>query len=535
MKRYSHKKTRNSFHSKSKSKSTSKLPSSRNSKSSLIFPSSKLSKAKLKLIETIQRNWRIYYRKKIENKIIKIQSIYRGYNIRKIFNDIMILNKKLECFFFIVKMTMFRHGIKYDYLANKRIDYYSDHKKARQFLLLQRRIKYFLFMKKIKILDKMGIFDDIYIKTIEYRIKIKSKISEDKYYAKPIYKYHVPLTEICMIQRNYRMHLKFLKKLPRHNINKLSLNKCPLITKHVKIIKIKEEDIYKNVKMKPINTMKDFYNKIIYKCTPLLLIQRKYKKRFNNLKENYKLKKHSKIKKKVINKHHYIYHAKVINEIEKILILQKNIKYFLYRKHSIVNLIPKIKFPKCQIGKSYGFRELIKKYFYEEFVTRLIFIIRKFFILLYLNELIRNYKYMKISRIKKVSSHKNIEPKSNKIRNQTGLNDTNKAKQLKRKETFNLSPQRLKPVATKPRHSNLLIPSDTNSSKDKGSGKKKVTFKNEKKFIRKETKVLVPKGGNFGNDNESSKFSKSSKNESSSPLLRKSTFGGLRNISFNKK
>ena len=535
MKRFTHKKTRKSFNSKSKSKSTSKIPSSRNSKSSLIFSSSKLSTGKLKLIEAIQRNWRIYYRKKIENKIIKIETVYRGYNIRKIFNDIMILNKKLECFFFIVKMTMFRHGIKFDYLANKRIDYYSDHKKAKQFLILQRRIKYFLFMKRIKILDKLGIFDNIYIKTLEYRVKIKSKISEDKYYAKPIYKYHVPLTEICMIQRNYRMHLKFIKKIPRHNINKLSLNKCPLITKQAKITEIKEEDIYKNVKMKPINTMKDFYNKIIYRYTPLFLIQRKYKQRFENLKENYKLKKHSKIKKKIINKHHYIYHAIVKSEIEKVLILQKNIKYFLYRKHSIVNLIPKIKFQKCQIGKIYGYREYIIKSFYEEFVTRLIFIIRKFFLSLYLNELIRNYKYIKINRIKKVSSHTNIELKPNSLKNQTGLNATNKGKQFKRKETFNLSPQRLKPVVTKPRHSNLLIPNETNISKDKGSGKKKVSFKSEKKFVRKETKVLVPKGGNYGNENESPKYSKSSKSESSNFLQRKSTFGGVRNFAFNKK
>ena len=145
---------------------------------------------------------------------------------------------------------MFRHAINHDYLANKRIDYYSNHKKAKQFLLLQRRIRYFLFMKKIKILEKMGIFNDIYIKTVEYRTKIKSKISEDKYNAKPIYKYHVPLTEIIMIQNNYRMHLKYIKKLPRHCINKLSLNRCPLIFKQVKIKKINEEDIYKNVKMR---------------------------------------------------------------------------------------------------------------------------------------------------------------------------------------------------------------------------------------------------------------------------------------------
>ena len=263
----------------SKSKSTSKIPSKRNSVSSVKFAPTKLNIAKVKNIEIIQRNWRYYFKKNIEKKIIKIQSIYRGYNIRRIFNEIIILNKKLECFFFIIKITMFRHGIKYDYMANKRIDYYSDHKKSKNFLLLQRKIRYFLFMKKINILNQMGIFDNIYIKKIEYRKKIKSKKSKDKYLAKPTYKYHIPLTKIIKIQQNYKIHLKYIKKLPKHNINKISLNKCPLITKITKIKKIDKEDIYKNVKIKPINNGKDSYNKINYKYIPLLLIQRKYKLR----------------------------------------------------------------------------------------------------------------------------------------------------------------------------------------------------------------------------------------------------------------
>ena len=194
--------------SSSKSKSASKFPSQRNSRPNPKFAPTKLNTIKLKNIETIQRNWRYFFKKNIENKIIKIQSVYRGYNIRRIFNEIIILNKKLECFFFIIKITMFRHGIKYDYMANKRIDYYSDHKKAKNFLLLQSKIRYFLFMKKIKVLNQMGIFDNIYIKTIEYRKKIKSKKSEDKYFAKPTYKYHIPLSKIIKIQKNLRTHLK---------------------------------------------------------------------------------------------------------------------------------------------------------------------------------------------------------------------------------------------------------------------------------------------------------------------------------------
>ena len=60
----------------------------------------------------------------------------------------------------------------------------------------------------------------------------------------------------------------------------------------------------------------------------MLLIQRKYKKRFKYLKENYKLKKHSKIRRTVINKHHYIYHARVINEMQKVLTIKKILNIF---------------------------------------------------------------------------------------------------------------------------------------------------------------------------------------------------------------
>ena len=76
---------------------------------------------------------------------------------------------------------------------------------------MQRRIKYFLFIKKIKILEKLGIFENAYIKTLEYRTKIKSKNTVDRYLSKPIIKYHIPLTQLISIQKNYRLHLKYIK------------------------------------------------------------------------------------------------------------------------------------------------------------------------------------------------------------------------------------------------------------------------------------------------------------------------------------
>jgi len=289
-----------------KNKLSSKSLSKKRSNSLIYINNISTNSSKLKKLIIIQKSWRIYYNKKIKNKIIKIQSIFRGYLIREMFNEIYILNKKLECFFFIIKLTMFRHAMKFDYLANKRIEYYSNHKNTKYFLLLQRRIRYFLFMKKIKNLDKLGVFNNIYIKTNEYRTKIKSKLTQDKYLARPIIKFNRPLTKIKMIQKNYLIHLKIMKKINKQKINKLFLNKCPLITKEEKYIIEEKQNENKIILNKVMNIKKDFYTKVNYDYTPLILIQQRYKERFNYLKENYKLKKHSKLLKKVKNKHHYI-------------------------------------------------------------------------------------------------------------------------------------------------------------------------------------------------------------------------------------
>jgi hypothetical protein len=209
-------------------------------------------------------------------------------------------------------------------------------------------------MKKIKILDKLGIFNDVYIITKEYRTKIKSKMTLDKYLAKPILKFHRPLTKIKMIQKNYLIHAKIMKKINKQKINKIFLNKCPLITKEEKYNTEEiSEDNNKNILNKVINIKKDFYTKVNYNYTPLTLIQKRYKERFNYLKENYKLKKHSKLLKKVKNKHHYIYHSYVVSSIFEVLTIQKNIRYFLYRKHSMVNLVKKLHMKKCEIKKKY--------------------------------------------------------------------------------------------------------------------------------------------------------------------------------------
>jgi len=535
MKKYGRKTSKKSNSSKNKnyhsylsqSKSSSRAPSKKVSKTNLLFPSL-FNHAKIKLIIKIQRYWKNFFKKNIEKKIIKIQSVYRGFNIRKIFNDVLVLNKKLECFFFIIKVTMFRHAINFDYIANRRIDYYSDHKKSKQFLLLQRRIRYFLFMKKVNILSQLGLFNDIYIITFEYRTKIKSKATADKYFSKPIYKYHRPLSKIIKIQKNYRLHVKYIKKLPKHDIDKKSLNKCPLITKERREIKIDINEIYKNVKMRVANQNKDFHDKLYYNYKPLLLIQRKYKERYKYLKENYLLRKHKKYRKTVINKHHYIYHARVVNAMDKVLLIQKNIKYFLYRRHSMVNLIPKIVLPKCEMNKSYGFREEINKYFYEEFVRRLIIIIRKFFLSLYIRTMKSNSKFIKNSSNNSFLNSSILNSpraeKRNSYRDTSNLHFVPGIRNYSRKETFSLSPHKGKGSPMKIR-SNFA----NNDSKDKG--KKKVSFKND--FKRSESKKFTHK---IGSDLDSIGRLIKKKDQASSNFIRKKqNFGTIRGLLLSKK
>ena len=523
----------------SKNKLSSESLSKKQSKSLIYFNAINNNSSKLKKLITIQKNWRIYYNNKIKNKIIKIQSIFRGYLIREMFNEVYILNKKLECFFFIIKLTMFRHAMKFDYLSNKRIEYYSNHKNTKYFLLLQRRIRYFLFMKKIKKLDKLGVFNNIYITNNEYRSKIKSKMTQDKYLAGPIIKINRPLTKIKMIQKNYLMHLKMMKKINKQKINKLYLDKCPLITKEEKYIKEERQTDNKIILNKVINPKKDFYTKVNYDYTPLLLIQQRYKERFNYLKENYKLKKHSKLLKKVKNKHHYIYHAYVLNAMYEVLMIQKNIRYFLYRKHSKINLVKKINMKKCEIKKQYEVRGNLKKYFYEELVRRLMIIIRRTFISI-------NFKlFKKITKIKKVSTFK----KDYNYIDSTKIIDNNFGRKISEHSTIfeksqkykqQIKKQIRKETFTKTSKKNLpqmkqvnLINSNTDSKNYKERNiMKKVTFRTEMKSNNKN--IPSSEGKNNENINSLSQ-SKNMKNLIKNSNRHKTVFHGNNlNFQFNK-
>ena len=410
------------------------------------------------------------------------------------------------------------------------IEYFDDdNEKAKKFINLQKNVRYFLFIRKIKILNQLGILDGIYIKTAKCRPLIKSKNTPDKYMSAPINKYHIPLTKIIMIQYNYRMHLKYMKKFPSYKINKLSLNKCPLITKETPIKRIINEELYKNIKNKVINTEKSLCIKLNYNYTPLLLIQRKYKERYKYMKENFKLKKHAKIFRTVVNRHHYIYHAIVIDATEQVSLIQKNIKYFLYRQHAKVNLIPKKKIDRCTIKRTFGFRVLMIKCFYEEFVTRIVNIIKQYFLSYYLKIMKKHYITQKINQKKEVNVNTEkpiMERKRNSFKTETNMNYINKVKAFKRKETFSVSLPKPKPVTKQQqRHSSLLNTNDSNPIKEK-TVKKKVSFKNEPKInplLRKDSKNVR---NSFSTDTDI-KNKKNNKNENNI-IKRKQTMGAIK-------
>ena len=133
-----------------------------------------------------------------------------------------------------------------------------------------------------------------------------------------------------------------------------------------------------------------------------------------------------------------------------------------------------MKFEKCIIKKNYAIREYIKTYFYEEFASRLVIIIRKFFLPLYLNDMLKHSKFIKINRVRKINSNKTVNDKtSSNVQNEPSLHNTNKARQFKRKETFNLSPKKnIKPIPNKQRYSSLLNSNVSNQIRDKVNKKR---------------------------------------------------------------
>ena len=181
-----------------------------------------------------------------------------------------------------------------------------------------------------------------------------------------------------------------------------------------------------------------------------------------------------------------------------VLMIQKNIKYFLYRRHSMINLLKKVRIKKCEIKKQYEARGNVKKYFYEEFARRLIIIIRRFFLLLYLKILKKNSKARKVYSFG-LSDYNYINSlNSGEIsvgRRKSGLSlesiktPTHKNRQNNQqgKETFTrLSNKNIEKI----KQSNLINNNEAKTYKDRHS-KKKVTFKSDTKVIKKDSSKNV--------------------------------------------
>ena len=196
----------------------------------------------------------------------------------------------------------------------------------------------------------------------------------------------------------------------------------------------------------------------------------------------------------------------------------------------MVNLIPKIVIPKCEMKKSYGYREYIKQFFYEEFTRRLFIIIRKFFLSIYLKTMKANCKFMKNNSNNSFINSNNISipspEKRNSFKDVSSLHFAPGIKSFNRKETFSIPTQRSKVSPIKTRQSNFA---NNNDSKDKG--KKKVSFKHELK--RSVSKKIGQKTGtemdSFG------RLSKRKDQTSNNFVRKKQNFGTIRGLLVSKK
>ena len=147
-----------------------------------------------------------------------------------------------------------------------------------------------------------------------------------------------------MLQKNIRY---FLLYKARKLINKSSYNKNYYFKKVIKahIIQRKPHShLYpdrQGLNCKVQNKM-CFFTKSIIVLKPLLFLQKNYKQRYNYLIEEEIITKKLKILKISLNEHAYFTRTVKKNEYPKIKLLQSEIKYFIYRLNSNINLVPKV-------------------------------------------------------------------------------------------------------------------------------------------------------------------------------------------------
>jgi hypothetical protein len=79
-------------------------------------------------IKIIQRLWRKYFYLIVNNKIIFIQKIIKGWFVRRLINNIIKEIEKLDKFCIIIKITVLYHAIHFNYYKARRSDYNNNHR-----------------------------------------------------------------------------------------------------------------------------------------------------------------------------------------------------------------------------------------------------------------------------------------------------------------------------------------------------------------------------------------------------------------------
>ncbi len=318
-------------------------------------------------IKIIQKIWRKYFYLIVNNKIIFIQKIIKGWFVRRLINNILKEIEKLDKFCIIIKITVLYHHIHFNYYKARRNEYNNNHRLTKLFLKLQRRIKKFLIVQKIKYILKTNDLSNLYIIIQKILLINKKNLNNNQIYIRKI----KPISKIIMLQKNIRY---FLLYKARKLINKSSFNKNYYFKKIIKAYLIQRKPhshlypVHQGLNYKVQNKM-CFFTKSIIVLKPLLFIQKNYKQRYNYLIESEKITKKLKILKISLNEHAYFTRIVKKNEYPKLKLLQNEIRYFIYRLNSNINLVSKVYLNKCSYTKCYGIgKNKIKSQFYKQLI-----------------------------------------------------------------------------------------------------------------------------------------------------------------------
>ena len=305
----------------------------------------------------IQRKYKIHLKKL--KKIIKIQANYKSHLYCKLYKEFRIRKEKIKKFIYIIQKVLFLNLyhlkinpkpifastksiiIKYIYITS---NFYK-------IVYLQRAIKYYLFCKKLKLLEskKKCVYNKPYtmcpldkIRLLQRNIVIfleRLKRRHKVQMSQIIYKRNDHTKKIILIQKLARaIHRDVVyppiqkEKFSLNNVfmksnRKYARKKCNFINTNV--IPFRGKDI--NIKVKIRNSISTKSHKYLEK---LIFMQRYIKSYLSR--EDYDIYDFPK-EEEYITKQSYVLPKK-----ENLLYLQSEIKYFLYRQKIRVNTIKKI-------------------------------------------------------------------------------------------------------------------------------------------------------------------------------------------------